>query len=147
MIKLNLNPDRVVLGQFAWVAAFAFPLMAGAFTKGEARWYAVLAWNWSHPAVLAMAGLGVAQLLAFLMGFRPLTWLLYVVMSVVAYPIGFVLSHVLMASIYFLMITPIALVFRVIGRDVLLRKLEPGRTSYWHQRATTRHASSYFKLY
>jgi hypothetical protein len=147
MMKLNLAPERRILLQFAWVAAVAFPLLAGLFTRGEARWFEVWAWNWSHPVVLSLAAVGVVQLLAMLAGVRHLSLALYVLMTLVAFPIGFVLSHVLMALIYYLVMTPIGLAFRVIGRDAMGRKPERERASFWHDRGPARKPSSYFRLY
>jgi hypothetical protein len=147
MIKLNLKPERNVLEQFSWIALFAFPLLGGLFTRGGALWYDLPNWNWSHTAVSVLLGIAVVQRLALFAGIRHLTLGLYVVMTLVAFPIGFVLSHVIMLVIYYLVITPIALVFRVMGRDVLGRRLEPQRTSYWTERSKPRDAASYFKLY
>jgi hypothetical protein len=147
MIKLDLDPKPRILRQFAWAALFALPLLAGLFTRGDARWWQLGAWNWSHPVVLTTIAIAVLQLVACLAGFRWLTLGLYVVLSVIAFPIGFVLSHLLMGIIYYLVITPIGLVFRLIGRDPLGKRLDPDRASYWHERAATRPAASYFKLY
>ena len=72
---------------------------------------------------------------------------LFVVISLVAMPIGFVLSHVLMMIVYYLVLTPIALVMRATGRDMLGKKLEPQRETYWHVRDAERPKASYFKLY
>lgn len=151
MIKLNLKPAPHVLRQFAWIAAVLLPLLAAFLTRGSTRWYAVGAWQWGHPAVLVLAGLAAAQLLLFLAGVRQLTAVLYAGLSLIAFPIGFVLSHLLMAVIYYLVITPIGLVFRLIGRDVLGKRVDrsPGSagSSYWHDRGPARDAASYFKLY
>lgn len=151
MIKLNLKPEPHVLRQFAWIAAVLLPLLAAFLTRGEARWYAVGDWQWSHPVVLALVALAAAQLVLFLAGVRQLTALLYAVLSLIAFPIGFVLSHLLMGIIYYVVITPIGLVFRLIGRDVLGKRLDrspgSGPASYWHDRGPARDAASYFKLY
>jgi hypothetical protein len=148
MIKLNLKPEPHVLRQFAWIAAVLLPLLAAFLTRGDARWFAVASWHWGHPAVSVLGGLAVAQLLLFLCGARQLTWLLYAGLSVIAFPIGFVISHVLMAVIYYLVITPIGLLFRLMGRDVLGKRLDRnGASSYWHVRGAPRDAASYFKLY
>lgn len=147
MIKLDLKPKPRILRQFAWAALIALPLLAGLFTRGDARWWQLGSWNWSHPAVLVTLGVAVVQLLACVAGFRWLTLGLYVVLTLVAFPIGFVLSHLLMGVIYYLVITPIGLCFRLIGRDPLGKRLDPSRPSYWHERGTPRPADSYFKLY
>lgn len=147
MIKLNFRPEERVLRQFAWIAAIGFPVLAAWFASPEIAWHRVWAWHWTGTAVLVIAGIGVAQLLLFLAGIRQLTHWLYVALMVVVYPLGFVLSHVLIAIIYYLVVTPIALVFRAMGRDVLGKKLDPSAKTYWRDRGEPRPASSYFKLY
>jgi len=50
------------------------------------------------------------------------------------YPIGWVMSHVLLAIIYFGILTPIGLVMRVFGYDPLTRRRDSRRPSYWTER-------------
>ena len=83
----------------------------------------------------------------FVAGLREPTRWIYCALMVVAFPIGFVISHVMMWFIYYVVITPIGLVFRVMGRDMLGRRLEPQKASYWHERSRPRDPASYFKLY
>ena len=69
------------------------------------------------------------------------------VLSVAFVPIGFILSHVLLAGVYYLVLTPIALFFRITGRDMIGKKLDKNAKSYWIERSGDRPAASYFKLY
>ena len=55
----------------------------------------------------------------------------------IAMPIGFVISNILLAVIFYLIITPISLFFRVIGRDALARRLSSGARSQWIEREQT----------
>ncbi len=55
----------------------------------------------------------------------------YVGMMVATYPIGWVMSHVLLFLIYFGVFTPLALVFRLVGRDPLQLRPQPNATTYW----------------
>jgi hypothetical protein len=142
MIKLDLNPPDGQLKQFAFIAVAGLPLIGLMVLK-----FAGQGWAFGHLSVLILLGVGVVQLLAFLAGFKPLTRAIFIVLMIVALPIGFVLSHVLMAAIFYLVITPIGLVFRVIGRDALGRKPDPRCRSYWHERGLARSPASYFKLY
>ena len=146
MIKLNLRPEPRILRQFAWIAAFALPLLGALFTR-TGPWYDVTSWGWMSTAVKVLLAIGVAQLALLLLGVRHVTLALYVVLATVAFPIGFVLSHVLIALIYYVVITPIGLVFRLMGRDALGRRIDRSLPSYWHDRGAPRPASSYFKLY
>jgi len=148
-MKLILQPDRKQLRQFAWVSLFFFPGLA-----------AVLAWKYALPMpwVYALVGLGVVVALVELVLAEALGAFgalleklipraLFQLLTLLAFPIGFVLSHVLMALIYYLVMTPIGLVFRLIGRDAMGRKPDPKLKSYWHDRGVPRSPASYFKLY
>lgn len=141
MIKLQLKPEPRVLRQFAFLAVVGLPLLAilvlrlcGAFA-------------WTHPALLVAAAAGVLQLVLFLAGITAITRAVFVAIMVVAAPLGFVISHVLIAAVFYLVLTPIALVFRMTGRDVLGKRLDRTATTYWNERRTARPATSYFKLY
>jgi hypothetical protein len=68
----------------------------------------------------------------------------YIGMSYVTYPVGFVVSYVVLALVYFLALTPIGLTMRLFRHDPLSRKFEPGATSYWKPRNKTRTPDSYF---
>jgi hypothetical protein len=59
------------------------------------------------------------------------TRILYIGLTLAAMPIGFVVSIVLLAVFYFLLLTPVAFLFRLIGRDVLCRRFEAATESYW----------------
>jgi hypothetical protein len=52
----------------------------------------------------------------------------------VATPIGWVMSHLLLAIIFYLVITPIAFVFKMIGRDALTRRFDKNARTYWIER-------------
>src|SRR4051794_36680852 len=67
--------------------------------------------------VLAAGGLG-------LLGLSRPAWLrpVYVVLTVVTFPVGWLVSHALLALLFFGIITPLALVFRLLGRDPLGRQ-------------------------
>jgi hypothetical protein len=141
MIKLDLNPAPHIIKQFAWFAVIGMGMLAFAVLKFT------VGFTWDHPAFLAAVGVGVGQLLLFLVGVSIVSRALFVALSVAFVPVGFVLSHVLLAFVYYVVITPIALVFRVIGRDVIGKKLDKNAKTYWHERSGDRPASSYFKLY
>lgn len=139
-----------MLRQFAWASLVMFPAIGG-----------YLAWRHHLPAgwAIALCAIGVA-IAAVELAIVPLVGgavgdtlekaiprAFYVLLTVVAAPIGFVLSQVLMALIFYLVITPIGLVFRAMGRDVLGRRRDARRASFWHDRGPPREATSYFKLY
>jgi len=81
---------------------------------------------WALAAVVAGTGIFLCSLLSP----TAARWL-YIGLTLVAMPIGLVVSFVLLAAFYFLLLTPLALVFRLIGRDSLHRRYEPDVKSYW----------------
>jgi multisubunit Na+/H+ antiporter MnhG subunit len=72
---------------------------------------------------------------------------IYVGLSVVAYPIGLVLANVILGALFYGLITPVGLVFRLMGRDSLQRKFEPEARTYWEQSKKNRSLESYFKQF
>jgi len=81
---------------------------------------------WVAIAMAAGAGVFLCSLIS-----QAATRLLYVGLTLVAMPIGLVVSFLLLAGFYFLFLTPLALLFRLTGRDALRRKVEPQARSYW----------------
>ena len=145
MIEINLRPDEKTLRQFGFIAFFGFGFVAAI------AWYEALVFSFglgeARPIVAGgFAGLGV---LALLLG---LVWPkanlpIYVGLTIVAYPIGFVLSYVIMGTLFFLLITPVGLFFKLTGRDPLHRRYEPELASYWIDSRPDRPKESYFKQF
>jgi hypothetical protein len=65
----------------------------------------------------------------------------------VAFPIGWVVSRIVLAAIFYAIITPIALVLRITGRDVLGLKRGTGRTTYWQPKAIVNDKSRYLRQF
>ncbi len=145
MIELNLHPEPRILRQFGWVALVGFGALAAmawferfvfAFGLGESR----------VVVASVLAGLGALSFLFGLVwpkGNRPV----FVLLSVVTFPIGFVLSYVILGTLFFGLFAPIALLFRIMGRDPLKRTLDADAQSYWSEARPTRPKSDYFKQY
>jgi len=62
-------------------------------------------------------------------------------------PVAFVIWHTALAMLFYLIVTPIALVMRWLGRDPLNRRIEPSRQSYWETRVAVQEAERYFRMY
>jgi hypothetical protein len=60
-------------------------------------------------------------------------------------PLGWALSHLLLASIYYLVVTPIGLVGRLLGRDDLAQELDPTADSYWIEHDPGSETTRYFR--
>jgi hypothetical protein len=63
------------------------------------------------------------------------------------FPIGWIVSHVLVVAFYYLVLTPIALLLRLLGRDTLRRRRGAARESYWVERGPREGTGRYFRQY
>ena len=62
-------------------------------------------------------------------------------------PIGWIISHLLLIAIYYLLLTPIGIIMKVVGYDPMRRKLEPSQKTYWVKRQKSEDPQRYFKQY
>jgi hypothetical protein len=69
----------------------------------------------------------------------------FVGLSFATYPIGVVVSHVVLALVYFLVLTPVGLTMRLFGHDPLRRGFDKDLDTYWQPRDEQRTTESYFK--
>jgi hypothetical protein len=144
-LELNLNPDARTLRQFGGIALGAFGLLGGivawrggllGFDFGRAAWTVAIA-LWSVGALSALLGLVSPR------ANRPL----WIALTLVAFPIGYVVSIALLGFLFFGVLTPVNLVFRLIGRDALHRRFDPAAKSYWIERSGDVPLERYFRQF
>ena len=56
---------------------------------------------------------------------------IYIAWMALAFTLGFLMSNVILTLFFFLLVTPIGLLARLLGKDFLARKLDQQATSYW----------------
>ncbi len=130
LVSLQLRPSVRQLRQFGWIAAVAFPALSFLLGRGQLP-------------LLALGALSLVFSLLWPAGNRPL----FVALSLVSYPMGFMVSHVALAVLFFGVLTPVGLLFRVLGRDPLARGFEPDRPSYWVDLPKVASKEDYFKQF
>lgn len=69
----------------------------------------------------------------------------YLASIYLTFPIGFVMSYVVLGSVYFLVLTPTGLIMRLVRHDPLRRRFDPGQKTYWKTRDPMRSPPSYFR--
>ena len=120
LIEINWNPSRKVLRDFGLIGLIACPALAGVF-------------YWQHlPAWLCwtIAGFGVV-LFAFSRLSLTVTRWLFVGLTLWVPRLGFVVGVVVLGIIFYGLLTPLGLAFRLAGRDPLRLRRDPSRTSNW----------------
>jgi hypothetical protein len=94
---------------------------------------------------IMIAGALVIGLLGVIKPFA-IRWL-FVAATVLTFPIGWVISQLMLAVMFYLVITPTAVFFRLRGRDRLALKPSPHRSSFWTEKNTPPDVRSYFRQY
>jgi hypothetical protein len=139
MIDPNLSEGPVVttartLRQFAalWLLFFGALAAWQALAGGDPTWVLV-----SAGIGLALGPLGLAKPEAI----RPVFQLL----TTLTAPIGWVISHLILACLFYVVFTPIGLLFRLLGRDALARRRRPGQETYWRPKPSPSDFRSYLR--
>jgi hypothetical protein len=130
---LPLNPTPRMLRQFAagWLVCF----MALAFRFGLLHQTTTGFW---------LAGISLVGIIGLLVP-RALYWP-FVILTTAAFPIGWVMTLLALALMFYCVLTPLALVFRWRGRDALqLRKHE--RATLWTIRPEQTSPEKYLKQF
>ncbi len=137
LLDVNWNPDRKELRLFGGIYLPIFLLIIGGllYYKYQLRTASVAV----ACAALAISALGWAAPTAA----KPL----YLMLVAATYPIGWTLSHLVMAIIYYLVLTPIGILLRLVGHDPLCRSFEPTRQTYWVERRPPEHKGRYFRQF
>ena len=120
LLEINRNPSRRDLAWFGAVLLLFFAVIGAivgrALTSDVAR--NVL---WGAGAVLALVYYAVPGLR------RPM----FVGWMYAAYPMGFIVSHLLLGLVYFGVVTPIGLLMRAVGHDPMARRFDRSAPTYW----------------
>jgi hypothetical protein len=145
LVEVDFSPDEATLKRFGFVALAAFGLLAAcsfyevwmfSFGLGRAR----------TTVTCVLAGLGVVT--AVLSIVRPkANRLVYVGVSLLTYPIGLVVSHVILAALFFGIFAPMGLVLSLLRIDPMERALRRDRQSYWIAARPPRSKESYFRQF
>ena len=69
----------------------------------------------------------------------------YATLMAASFPMGWVMSHLLLGLVYFGLFTPLAIFFRLIGRDALRLRSEPKARSYLKTKLPPPNTRSYFR--
>ncbi|MCW8132879.1 MAG: hypothetical protein KIS92_21205 [Planctomycetota bacterium] len=137
LLSINRDPDDRQLRQFAGIW---FPLMCGLIGYALWRRFAIpdAAYGvWGLGGLVFVAGLAAPKLV------KPL----FVGLMYLTFPIGFVVSHVLVFAAFFLVLTPMGLLLRLFGYDPMKKSFDPSARTYWTERAPNVNFQRYFKQY
>jgi hypothetical protein len=133
---ISFDPTPKALRQFA--GAWLVFLLAAGTHQSLVRGHRQLG--------LAMVVLAVVVGVLGLIRPSAIRWL-FIGLMVLAFPIGWVVTQVMLALMFYGVITPVAALFRLKGRDPLRRRLDAEKASYWMDKETPEDPRTYFRQY
>jgi hypothetical protein len=145
MVEMNLRPDARTLRQFGWIALVGFGLLALLAWQGWVA-FGYLEVGTRETVAMVLAALAAISAL-FSLVWPKANLPIYVGLTVLAFPIGFVLSYVIMATLFYLVIAPVGFGLRLVGKDPMDRRLLPTAKTYWLDARPERPRESYFKQF
>lgn len=131
----QMKPTARVLRQFAaaWLVFFLLLAANQIWRRGHTSAGCIL-------AAIALTGIvGLVKPSA-------LRWL-FLIASVVVFPIGWVVSLVMLAIMFYGVVTPVALFWRLRGRDLLQLREKKEQSSFWGRRDAQPAAERYLKQF
>ena len=133
LIRINHHPSRSQLRVFAAAWLVCFGLLAIAVrAKGHSQ-----AAIWIAGFALGVPAIGLVA--------PKLLRLVYLGMTYLTFPVGWVISHVILAAVYYLVLTPIGLILRLFRYDPLARGFDRSASTYWKSRGAPVPAERYFR--
>ena len=134
MIAIQWNPSTKQLRQFAgiWFPAFC-GLVGWSIGQKTGHWSEVEI-GWVLAGLLSVGGLVLPALI------RPI----FVGLILLTFPIGWVVSHLLLGLIFYGVVTPIGLILKISGHDPLQLK-KPSGNSVWKTSVGKTDATRYLR--
>lgn len=134
LIQINRNPSRKHLLQFAGIWFPAFWGLVGAMVYFKAGLPSMGLMIWGVASAVALVGLLKPDYI------RPI----FIGMSLATAPIGWVISFLLLTFFYYIVITPIGVILRLLGKDSISRYIDRSSGSYWVERCQSVDLDRYF---
>ena len=136
MIEINKNPSRRELMWFGLLFLVFFGIVGALFR-----------WQFGEPRVATILWLAAIAVVVIYYILPPIRRPMYLGWMYLALPIGWVISHVLLGAVYYLVFTPIGLALRLLGHDPMLRRFEPQARSYWIEHRPGERNDRYFRQF
>jgi hypothetical protein len=134
LAKINWTPNARDLRKFGIAMIVGFAVIAGLFyLRGR------------HTAAEWLFGIGGGIGLLALVA-PPLSRPFYIVWMGIAFVMGTITSAVILTVIFFLLLTPIAFLMRLFGRDALRLRPTKNDASYWSEHPPLDDKSYYERL-
>lgn len=135
LVRIDRNPSssKLLVFGLAWLVFFG---MLGGMALSGGRSSAAIAF-WVAAVMVPGIGYFVPSLLR----------IVYIGMSLLTWPIGVVVSHLVLAGLYYGVFTPIGLMMRLVRYDPMRRRFDPDASTYWVRREASGDLPRYFQQF
>lgn len=130
----SLKTDEKTLGNFGLLFFVVLGAMAGvSYWKGSSHW----PWFIAGSGLFLILGLFFPYLLKSF----------YRVWMVFAHLLGWIMTRVIVTLTFFLIFTPVGIILRMLGKDLLNKRIDRSASTYWRKREPISDKSRYLKQY
>lgn len=137
LVSLNLKPSEKQLKDFAFVALIMFNLVGLVlFSLDKISGHAYWAFAIVGILIYALGRISIKLI-------KPI----FLLITILTFPIGWFVNHLVMALFYYGIISGVGLIFRVLKRDPLCRKFDSNTDTYWIPATKERPAKDYFRQF
>jgi hypothetical protein len=130
----SLKIDKKTLRNFGFTFFIVLSVMGGyVYWRGHSTW----------PWFLGGGGVFLIFGLFFPLALKPF----YKVWMALAFLLGLIMTRFILTLTFFLIITPMGFVLRMLGKDLLDEKVNKDATTYWRKHEAISDKSRYLKQY
>ncbi len=127
-------------------------------TRNDLKWFGLilaavfgiiglLLWRRGHPTAGHVLWIIGATLPAVYYLAPPTQRLMFSVWMGLTFPLGWVISTLVMLLVFYLVLTPMGLIMRLLRRDPMLRAYDHAAASYWEPHDPAGRPSRYFRQF
>ena len=139
---VNWNPGPWERRKFALSLIIGFPCIAAVLLLAGVLWGK--GWNFPLAAIVGGGGLAAGLLL---LAVPQITRPVYVVWYFVACCIGLVVGNLALAIVFFVLVSGIGLVMRILGRQPVRKGFDKGAATYWHDAEQVDDPKRYYRQF
>jgi hypothetical protein len=136
LIDRTREPSSTELRWFGVLAA-SFSGLIGTLLLYQTGSWTLATWVWGAGALLA----------TWYYTFPSAQYLILRSWTTAAFPIGWVISHAMLALAYYVVITPVGSILRLFEQDLLKLRIEHAKPTYWVPHTMPQDIGQYFKQY
>lgn len=136
LVKINHHPSRFQLAVFGGIWLIVFGILGVSLLRA------------GRPASLTTFVLTAAVAVPIVGWIAPKAMrLVYLGMAYATFPIGFVVSFVILVLVYYLVLTPIGMLLWAFRYDSMCRNFDQGARTYWNPRGASPSPQAYFRQF